>query len=86
MPAIFENNMKKKYSADDINAQMYDIVRESVSFELGRFMNKYLSNITDIFFAALVSNDAKWGSTAAKYSKPLAKQMEKVVDFLKDIC
>lgn len=79
-PAIFENNMKKKYSVDDINAQMYDIVRESVSFELGRFMNKYLSNITDIFFAALVSNDAKWGSTAAKYSKPLAKQMEKVVE------
>ncbi|MBQ9995979.1 MAG: hypothetical protein IJP32_06380, partial [Clostridia bacterium] len=67
-------------SVDDINAQMYDIVRESVSFELGRFMNKYLSNITDIFFAALVSNDAKWGSTAAKYSKPLAKQMEKVVE------
>ncbi len=78
-PAIFENNMKKKYSVDDVNAQMYDIVRESVSFELGRFMNKYLSNITDIFFAALVNNDANWGSTAARYNKPLGKQMEKVV-------
>ncbi|MBO5127321.1 MAG: hypothetical protein J6D10_07100 [Clostridia bacterium] len=81
-PAIFENNMKAKYSTDNINAQMYDIVRESVSFELGRFMNKYLSNITDIFFAALVKNDANWGSTAAKYSKPLAKQMDKVVESL----
>ncbi len=79
-PAIFENNMKAKYSTDNINAQMYDIVRESVSFELGRFMNKYLSNITDIFFAALVNNDANWGSTAAKYSKVLDKQMQKVVD------
>ena len=81
-PAIFENNMKAKYSTDNINAQMYDIVRESVSFELGRFMNKYLSNITDIFFAALVKNDANWGTTAAKYSKPLEKQMEKVVESL----
>jgi ribosomal protein L22 len=45
-------------------------------------MNKYLSNITDIFFAAVQNNDAKWGSTAAKYSKPLAKQMEKVVESL----
>ncbi len=81
-PAIFENNMKAKYSTDNINAQMYDIVRESVSFELGRFMNKYLSNITDIFFAALVKNDANWGSTAAKYTKPLGKQMEKVVESL----
>lgn len=81
-PAIFENNMKAKYSTDNVNAQMYDIVRESVSFELGRFMNKYLSNITDIFFAALVNNDANWGSTAAKYNKPLAKQMEKVVESL----
>lgn len=79
-PAIFENNMKKKYSVDDVNAQMYDIVRESVSFELGRFMNKYLSNITDIFFAALVGNDANWGSTAAKYTKVLDKQMSKVVE------
>lgn len=79
-PAIFENNMKKKYSVDDVNAQMYDIVRESVSFELGRFMNKYLSDITDIFFAALVGNDANWGSTAAKYTKVLDKQMSKVVE------
>lgn len=79
-PAIFENNMKKKYSVDDVNAQMYDIVRESVSFELGRFMNQYLSKITDIFFAALVSNDANWGSTAARYSKPLAKQMSVIVE------
>ncbi|MGN1345154.1 MAG: hypothetical protein ACI4V1_00090 [Eubacteriales bacterium] len=79
-PAIFENNMKKKYSVDDINAQMYDIVRESVSFELGRFFNKYLSNITDLFFAAVESNSQTWASTSARYQKPLTKNIEKIVE------
>lgn len=78
-PAIFENNMKKKYSTDDVNAQMYDIVRESVSFELGRFFNTFLSNITDIFFAEVESNNQTWASTSGRYRKVLTKQMETVV-------
>lgn len=78
-PAIFENNMKKKYSADDVNAQMYDVVRESVSFELGRFFNTFLSNITDIFFAEVVANNQTWASTSGRYRKVLTKQMETVV-------
>lgn len=56
-PAVFWNNMKKKYSNDDMDAQMYDIIRESVVFELGRFYNKYLNDITDIFFNSVVNND-----------------------------
>lgn len=79
-PAIFENNMKAKYSDDDINAQMYDIVRGTVSFDLGRFLNKYLSNITDIFFGALVSNNNSWASTSAKYKKALDKTLGRLVD------
>ncbi len=78
-PAIFENNMKKKYSVDNVNAQMYDIVRESISFELGRFFNKYLANITDIYFAAVANNSQTWASTSASYRKVLTKSMEQVV-------
>lgn len=79
-PAIFENNMKAKYSDNDVDAQMYDIVRSTVSFDLGRFMNKYLMNITDIFFGAVTDNMANWGSSAAKYSKPLSKTLQKIVE------
>lgn len=61
-PAVFENNMKKKYSNDDIDAQMFDIIRDSVVFELGRFYNKYLNNITDIFYNAVMNNDQTWAS------------------------
>ena len=79
-PAIFENNMKKKYSIDDVNAQMYDIVRETVSFELGRFFNQYLSDITDIYFRAVTSNNQDWASTSQKNRKVLDKQITKLVD------
>ena len=79
-PAIFENNMKKKYSIDDVNAQMYDIVRETVSFELGRFFNQYLSDITDIYFRAVTSNNQDWASTSAKNRKVLDKQISKLVE------
>ena len=79
-PAIFENNMKKKYSIDDVNAQMYDIVRETVSFELGRFFNQYLSDITDIYFRAVTSNNQDWASTSQKNRKVLDKQISKLVE------
>ena len=79
-PAIFENNMKKKYSIDDVNAQMYDIVRETVSFELGRFFNQYLNDITDIYFRAVTSNNQNWASTSAKQRKVLDKVMAKMVE------
>jgi len=78
-PAIFENNMKVKYSIDDVNAQMYDIVRESISFELGRFFNKYLSDITDIYFRAVIGNQQNWASTSATYQKKLDSQIADIV-------
>ena len=79
-PAIFENNMKKKYSIDDVNAQMYDIVRATVSFELGRFFNQYLSDITDIYFRAVTSNNQNWASTSEKQRKVLNKNISKMVE------
>lgn len=78
-PAIFENNMKKKYSMDDANAQMYDIVRESISFELGRFFNKFLSNITDIFFAEVENNRQNWASVSERYREKLTGQIADIV-------
>ena len=78
-PALFENNMKKKYSINDVNAQMYDIVRETVIFELGRFFNQYLSSITDIYFKSVCNNDQNWASTAAGYRPALEKNVTDLV-------
>ncbi len=79
-PAIFENNMKKKYSVDDINAQMYDIVRGSLSFELARFFNQYLNGITDIYFHAVTANSQNWASESARIRRPMDKTLQKMVD------
>ena len=58
---------------------MYDIVRESISFELGRFFNKYLSDITDIYFRAVIGNQQNWASTSATYQKKLDSQIADIV-------
>ena len=35
-PALYEVNLKYRYTDDAISAEMYDIIRSSVVFDLGR--------------------------------------------------
>lgn len=74
-PDIYEVYMKVRYSEDDINAQMYDIVRENVCFDLGRYFGPQLSSITDIFHLAAAENNQKWSSTAEGKRKVLDRQI-----------
>ena len=50
-PALFENNMKYRYTPDSANkgdgARMFDIVRESISFDLGRMFAEELNYISE---------------------------------------
>lgn len=79
-PAIFENNMQKKYSNDDIDAQMYDVIRESITFDLGRIFTRELFAITDIFTGAVASNNGTWSSNTKKLSGVLNKSMAELTD------
>lgn len=74
-PAVFELTLKLKYSETSNEADMYDIIRSTVFFDLGRLFNTQLSNITDIFFNAAVSNKS-WASVTKAQKKPLEKTME----------
>lgn len=49
-PALFETTMKVKYAGDETAAQMYDLIRESVSFDLGRLFYDSLANATVSYF------------------------------------
>lgn len=78
-PAIFENNMKKKFSDEDIDAQMFDIIRNGIVYELGRFYNFELCDIIDTFTSVTVANKKTWGSTSKKLEKLLNAAMGKLV-------
>lgn len=43
-PEVFENAMKLRYASDDVTSQMYDILRNTVVFDLGRFYTTQLGN------------------------------------------
>ena len=76
-PAQFETTMKLKYSESDVEAEMFDIIRSTVCFDMGRMFNNDLAAITDIFFGA-ADNGNSWASISKGYAKTLPKLMDKI--------
>lgn len=62
-PKLFEVAMKVRYSKDHVSSRMYDIIRESVTFDLGRIFNESLGKIPNATLRNLVnSNSSDWAS------------------------
>ena len=89
-PALFENNMKYRYTPDNAGkgdgARMFDLIRSTIAFDQGRTF----SDITGLM-SEMPSNTAaasiSWGSVQAKYKTTLKrgladlnKALEKVID------
>lgn len=83
-PALFETNMKVKYSEDDINAQMFDIIHDTIDFDLGRVFSNDLNYMSEMPSKAIESN-SPWASMASKYEKVLGSMMKKIVTKLEAI-
>ena len=79
-PALFEVGLKMKYSPDDLTAQMYDILRATVSFDLGRPFNDSLDGVQTWFRSALNKGDGDWISS---YKSKEASLTEKFADVVK---
>lgn len=74
-PAQFEMNMKLRYSESSDEADMYNIIRSTVCFDLGRLFNNKLNKITDMFF-----NAARDNSSWATISSSSRRLMEKYIN------
>ncbi len=80
-PAIFETNMKVKYSTDNINAQMFDLIREGVDFDLGRIFGANLNLMSEMPSKVIWANQS-WASAVKPYTKVLNTMLGKIVDKL----
>ncbi len=71
-PAVFESAMKIKYASDETTTEMYDILRGTVVFDLGRL---YSSQIGDVYktIRGQINNNSK---TFASQYRVTAKMME----------
>ena len=61
-PAIFEKAFKLKYSANPVVAEMYQIIHDSVKFDMARLyrLNFNPSFIPDTMFRDAVRQDLNW--------------------------
>lgn len=78
-PAQFEMNMKLRYSETSDESDMYNIIRTTVCFDLGRLFNTELNDITDIFFRAAVNNQ-NWSSLIGSNKIVLPKRMQVIAN------
>ncbi len=79
VPALFEVALKVKYSRDEADSRMYDILREGVVFDIGRVFNDSLGSKTySLFRECITSRKSNWASTVEKNVTALNKQLEQL--------
>lgn len=85
-PAVFEQSMKLKYAQDNVTSQMYDIIREGVSFDLGRVFSTVFSNKPiHLYKKSITGDNTNWASTFAADEEFLNQTLANIVKTLSEI-
>lgn len=80
-PQLFEEGMKLKYSHDSEAARMYDILRETLSFDIGRLFTMTFQKITFQKFREAVAEGAQdYATTMKSQKRVLDRLVEKFND------
>lgn len=77
-PAIFEVSMKTRYAKDSESAQMYDLIRDGVTFDLGRIYGITLQDLTQTLYRNAMTNRSEWSRTKISKGKILSTLLEGV--------
>ena len=77
-PAIFETAFKVKYARDDKAGQMYDIIRDSLVYDVGRTFGDTI-NAFALFRNAVRDNNPNWASLYASSSKGYELMINQIV-------
>ena len=80
-PEVFEVNMQLKYADTQYETDMFEIVRSSVVFDLGRIFSNDMAFMSELPSRCAV-NGASWASTYGAYKKSLDAKLEQIVDSL----
>ena len=90
-PAIFEVCLKVKYASDFESGRMFDIIRDGVTFDLGRiFCLDFSSGSTkyatyNLFRHSLVNKKPEWASTYAAEKPALESDLARILDAFENI-
>ena len=75
-PVLFETIMKLRYSPTAASSQVYDIVRESISFDLSRIYHRALQSKPLYYFRDAIKDNTSWGANAANNKKQLNRLIQ----------
>lgn len=78
-PVLFEATMKTRYASDGKIANVYDTIRSSVTFDLGRIFYSSLGEVNNIFRQACSGNTGSYMASASSKRKPLQTLLDKLV-------
>lgn len=78
-PELFDEALKYRYTDDPNAAEMYDLIRENLSFDLGRLFSKVL--IGQGHFRTAIANDAagQWASQAKAIKKTMPNKLANLI-------
>lgn len=85
-PALFEINMKYKYTsgADNDGVRMFDLVRKGVTIDLGRIFGAYLDVMSEMPSKTAAMGQS-WASVGKKYEASLTTKLARqIVDQMMD--
>lgn len=77
-PALFDQSMKSRYSSEANDAQMYDLIHDTICFELGRIFTTELDNLSySVWRNCIKSNQGShWKTLASMNAKRINKLLE----------
>ncbi len=81
-PAVFELQLKTRYVDDPVSGQMYDLIRENLTYDLGRIFSSNLIG-QSAFRDAIKNNKANWATTATVQVKLLESKIPALMDAFK---
>ena len=91
-PALFEVSFQGKFSKDDYTIKMFDIIRESVAFDVGRIYDYYIAlesgnaattqGLLETLLTYVVSNPIRYGTNFTFHSvgDPVRRRFNSYVD------
>lgn len=83
-PAIYEEGLKTRYAKDDISGQIYDIIRETVVFDIGRLWGEEVKadGVDNAFalFRNTVNQKKSWSTQINAAKGVYVERLENIID------
>ena len=84
-PAYFETALKVKYSRDDETAQMYDLIKSSVTFSFATSFTMAIGDPQNTFKAMIADLNEDWASKMATWEPTSQELLDKTLEAIKEL-